>query len=256
MKRGFGAAWQDLRATARRQAEREGLAVHEVWLWEPGLRALARHRFAHWLWSNGFRGWSRWMAGWTRRATGIDIHPGARIGRRCVFVAGGGVVIGETAVIGDDCLIEPGVMLLAGGLAVTRDATAAIDVPAGLGIERAHPSIGRRVILEGGAVLVGDVFVGDDVRVHAGATVTRDVKDGAIVVGSPGRVLSRTEVNPDPDARAMQAIADRFYRLEEQVQVMAFKNSRQPGEDAWRTRNPEHYGPIAAVEALIDGAGI
>ena len=67
MKKGFRAAWTDLGQTARRHAEREGLHVRDVWLWEPGLRALARHRFAHWLWGIGFRGWARWMAGRTRR---------------------------------------------------------------------------------------------------------------------------------------------------------------------------------------------
>ena len=250
--------WNDLVATAERHAERQRRPVREIALLEPGLHALARHRVAHGLWEAGWRNLARWLSGWTRRATGFEIHPGARIGARCLMLAGGGVVIGETAVVGDDCLIEPGVMLLSGGLAVPEaDVAALAGLPPGLGAHRVHPTVGRRAVLEAGALLVGDVYLGDDVRVLAGAVVTRDVPDGGVVVGSPGRVLAKAQVRPDPDARAVQALAERLYKLEEQLQIVSFAAQRQPGaHEPWRTRSPDVYGPIQAVEELIDGAGI
>lgn len=258
MKAGWGEIWADLVATAERHAERQRRPVAEIALLEPGLQALARFRVANALWLAGWRNLARFLAGWTRRATGFDLHPGARIGARCLLLAGGGVVVGETAVIGDDCLIEPGVMLLSGGLAVPDAEVAALaGLPPGLGAQRIHPTVGRRVVLEAGALLVGDVFLGDDVRVHAGAVVTRDVPDRGIAVGSPGRVLLGARSRPDPDARAIQALAERLYKLEEQVQIVSFAAQRQTGaHEPWRTRSPDAYGPIAAVEELIDGAGI
>ncbi len=258
MKAGFGEIWADLVATAERHAERQRRPVPEIAMLEPGLHALARYRLANALWLAGWRNLARFLAGWTRRATGFDLHPGARIGARCLLLAGGGVVVGEAVVIGDDCLIEPGVMLVTGGLAMPEaDLAVLAGLPAGLGAQRSHPTVGRRVVLEAGALLVGDVFLGDDVRVLAGAVVTRDVPDGGIALGSPGRVLTRPQARPDPDARAIQALAERLYKLEEQVQIVSFAAQRQTGaHEPWRTRNPEAYGPIPAVEELIDGAGI
>lgn len=257
MEAGSQEIWDDLVETAGRHAQRQHREVWEIALLEPGLHALARHRVAHALWRRGWRNLALFLAGWTRRATGFDLHPGARIGARCLLLAGGGVVVGETAVIGDDCLVEPGVMLLSGGLAVPAVDPALAGLPGGLGAQRVHPTVGRRVVLEAGALLVGDVYLGDDVRVLAGAVVTRDVPDGGVAVGSPGRVLPKAQVKPDPDARAVQALAERLYKLEEQVQVVAFAAQRQTGvQDPWRTRQPDVYGPIKAVEELIDGAGI
>ena len=258
MKAGAREIWDDLVATAERHAERQHCPALEIWLLEPGLHALARHRLAHALWEAGWLKCARLLAGWTRRATGFDLHPGARVGARCLLLQGGGVVVGETAVIGDDALIEPGVMLLSGGMAVPALDPALAGLPVGSGARRVHPTVGKRAVLEAGALLVGDVYLGDDVRVLAGAVVTRDVPDRGVVVGSPGRVLAKAQVRPDPDARAVQAIAERLYKLEEQVQVVTFAAQRQVGaQDPWRaTRNPDVYGPIQAVEDLIDGAGI
>lgn len=258
MKAGFDTIWADLGAVAELHAERQRRPALEIWLLEPGLHALARYRLAHALWERGWQGLARVLAGWTRRATGYDIHPAARIGARCVLLPGGQVAIGETAVVGDDCLIEPGVMLVSGGLAMPdADPAALAGLPPGLAARRIHPTVGRRCVLEAGAVLVGDVFLGDDVRVHAGAVVTRDVPDRGVAVGSPGRVLLKAQARPDPDARAIQGLAERLYKLEEQLQIVAFATQRQAGvQDPWKTRQPDAYGPIPAVEELIDGAGI
>lgn len=230
---------EDLKETASRFAERSGEPAWVAAMLEPGWLALAWYRLTHWLYRHKQPVLAGLITRQVRRSTGIELHPGARIGRRCMLL-GGPMLIGETAVIGDDCVIEPGVVMHG------------VGVGAG---ERRHPSLGDRVRVEAGAILVGDLFLGNDVRVSAGAVVTRDVPDGGLAVGVPGRVLPRDEARPDPDARAIQALAERLYHMEEQLQVMAFALSRTHGE-RWRTRQPEQYGPIAEVESLIDGAGI
>ena len=190
MKAGWGAVTRDLVETADRFAAHVGKTRVEVVLLEPGFQALWRYRVASWFWANGFRLFGCLFAGFTRRATGIDIHPAARIGRHCLIL-GSGVAIGQTAVVGDGCLIEPGVLLTSGGLAVARDNVVSFDdLPPGLTPQRVHPTVGKRAVLEAGCLLVGDVFLGDDVRVLAGAVVTRDVPDRGVAVGSPGRVLA------------------------------------------------------------------
>jgi serine acetyltransferase len=167
-----------------------------------------------------------------RRMTGIDVHPSARIGRRCLMWHGQ-IMVGEGAVIGDDCVLEPGALLLGG------------------------PRVGNFVTIEAGALVSGEIFLGNDVRVLAGAVVSRDIPDGGVAVGVPGRVLAHAQAKPDPDARAVQALAERLYHLEEQLQILAFATRQQASlGERWRTRNPDQYGPIPAVEELIDGAGI
>lgn len=228
----FRDIWQDLRETAGRYAERTETATWEVLLSEPGLQALAVYRVAHWLNRQGLAMWARAITQHARRFTGVSIHPSARIGRRWQ-VTGGAVEVGAHAVIGDDCTVESGALLLGG------------------------PRLGNAVVVEAGAIVTGEVFIGHDVRVLAGAVVNRDIPDGGVAVGVPGRVLSRPGVKPDPDARAVQALAERLYFLEEQLQILAFATRQQAGmSERWRTRQPDQYGPIPAVEDLIDGAGI
>ncbi|MOA58549.1 hypothetical protein D3C78_1829670 [compost metagenome] len=94
-------------------------------------------------------------------------------------------------------------------------------------------------------------------RVLSGAVIGRDIPDGGVGVGVPGRVLARPSAKADPDARAVQAMAERLYHLEEQLQILAFATRQQANlSERWRTRQPDQYGPIPAVEELIDGAGI
>lgn len=227
----------DLNDTAERFGERTGQPAWMVKLVEPGWTALLVHRLARVIYDAGFRAPALLIARQAARNTGIHIHPSAKLGRRCVLLAGPGISIGPATVIGDDCRIEPGVML--------------VSEP------EAHPTLGDRVVLEAGAIVTGEVFVGHDVRVVAGSLVSRDVLDGGVAVGVPGRVVSRGQARPDPDAKAIKAVADRLYHLEEQHQILAFTvNRNAPGGDRWKTRNPEAYGPIQEVEDLIDGAGI
>jgi serine O-acetyltransferase len=243
-------AWPDLKEVARRHAQRVGRPVWETWLLEPGLHALVFYRAARWCFERGWVFPARCLSAWGRRS-GCDLSPAAKIGRNLIIQQATGVVVGPTAVIGDDCVLEPGAMLLGAGLALPT-ADAQLDA---FGTSRTHPSLGNNVLVEAGAVVVGDVFVGNDVRIFAGAVVTRDVPDGGIALGVPGRVLPRAQARPDPDARAAQALAERVYHLEEQLQILAFAAQRQLG-GLPRARQPDQYGPLQAVEDLIDGAGI
>ncbi|MEH3076613.1 MAG: DapH/DapD/GlmU-related protein [Quadrisphaera sp.] len=152
----------------------------EVVLTSPGLHALWAHRAAHALWRRGPGGRlpARLLAHWARRRTGVEVHPAARLGRRIVIDHGMGVVIGETAVVGDDVLLYHGTTLggRVSGLQGERQG-------------RRHPTVGDRAVLGAGATVLGAVRVGDDARVGAGAVVLVDVPDGATAVGIPARVL-------------------------------------------------------------------
>lgn len=162
-----------------------------VALLTPGLHAIWAHRRQHWLWEHGMRGLARFLARRTQRRYGVDIHPAAQVGRRLVIDHGVGVVIGQTAVIGDDCLIYQGVTL-----GMTGKKTG-----------KRHPTLGDRVMVGAGAIVLGDIVVGDDVRVAAGSVVLHDVPACSTVAGNPAKVVrSRTcpmlEHAGDPAAHA------------------------------------------------------
>lgn len=146
----------------------------ELVLTSPGLHAIWMYRLAHRIWQMRLRILARMLSNWARFLTGIEIHPGATIGKRLVIDHGMSVVIGETAVIGDDCLIYHEVTL--GGK--TLDPV------------KRHPTIGNRVTIGAGAKLIGAIKIGDDVRIGANAVVTQDVSSGRVVVGE-NRLLSR-----------------------------------------------------------------
>lgn len=161
-------------ANARRRdpAARSDL---EVVLAYPGLHALWAHRIAHRWWrSPGLRLPARMLAQAARAATGVEIHPGARIGRRLFIDHGMGVVIGETAVIGDDCMLYHGVTL--GGKSLRR--------------EKRHPTLGDGVVVGAGAVILGPVSIGAGTRIGANAVVVKDAPPGAVLVGIPARDIS------------------------------------------------------------------
>ena len=145
----------------------------EVVLCYPGLHAIWIHRLAHFLWEKGHGTFARLISHIGRFLTGIEIHPGAKIGRRFFIDHGMGVVIGETTEIGDDVLIYQGVVL--GG--VSREKT------------KRHPTLGNRVVVGAGAILLGPIEVGENARIGAGSVVIKDVPDNATVVGVPGRVI-------------------------------------------------------------------
>jgi len=147
----------------------------EVLTCYPGLHALVWHRaLAHPLWRAGLRWLARWIAHWGRWLTGIEIHPGATIGRRVFIDHGMGVVIGETAVIGDDCTLYHGVTL--GGTSWKKG--------------KRHPTLGRGVVIGAGAKVLGPVEVGDGAKIGSNAVVVRDIPADATAVGIPARVVT------------------------------------------------------------------
>ena len=167
----FEALKYDLEAIRRRDpAAKSNL---EVFLLYPGFRALRRHRRAHKLYEKGHFFLARKISERTKKLTGIEIHPGAKIGKGLFIDHGTGVVIGETAVIGDDCTIYQGVTL--GGTGKDQG--------------KRHPTLGDRVMVGAGAKILGPFRVGDDAKVAAGAVVLSEVPDHATAVGVPARVV-------------------------------------------------------------------
>jgi serine O-acetyltransferase len=138
-----------------------------------GLWAVINHRIAHWFWRAKFRTTARFISQWSRFLTGIEIHPGATIGRRFFIDHGMGVVIGETSIVGDDVLMYHQVTL--GGTSTDR-------------VKR-HPTIGNGVMIGMGAKVIGNITVGDRARIGANAVVTHDIPPGATAVGNPARIL-------------------------------------------------------------------
>jgi serine O-acetyltransferase len=145
----------------------------EVLTCYPGVHALLVHRLAHWFWRHGLRWFARWLSHWARWFTGIEIHPGATIGRRVFIDHGMGVVVGETAEIGDDCTLYHGVTL--GGTSWNKG--------------KRHPTLGRGVVIGAGAKVLGPIMVGDGAKVGSNAVVVRDVPPGATAVGIPARIV-------------------------------------------------------------------
>jgi serine O-acetyltransferase len=181
IQRVLGRAAEDVRAAlAGDPAARSAL---EVVLAYPGVHALWGHRLAHALHRRGYVVSARLVSHANRWLTGIEIHPGARIGRRVFIDHGMGVVIGETAEIGDDCLLYQGVVL--GGTSNKR--------------EKRHPTLGRGVTVGAHACILGPIEVGEGARVGAGSVVVKPVPGEATVVGVPGRMVQPREPHHEPD---------------------------------------------------------
>ncbi|HEY9752614.1 MAG TPA: serine O-acetyltransferase, partial [Coleofasciculaceae cyanobacterium] len=182
----------------------------EVLFCYPGLQALLFHRLAHWLSCLGLPFIPRLISHAARFLTGIEIHPGAQIGRGVFIDHGMGVVIGETAIVGDYVLIYQGVTL------------------GGTGKEsgKRHPTLGENVVVGAGAKVLGNIQVGSRVRIGAGSVVLRDVPSDCTVVGVPGRIVFRGGERveplehgrlPDSEAQVIRALVDRIESLEQQV---------------------------------------
>ena len=148
----------------------------EVLTCYPGLHAVYIHKLARWFWTHGLRWLGRFTSHVGRWMTGIEIHPGAIVGRRVFIDHGMGVVIGETAEIGDDCTIYQGVTL--GGTSLYRGA-------------KRHPTLGKGVVVGGGAKVLGGFTVGDGAKIGSNAVVVKPVPAGATAVGNPARVIER-----------------------------------------------------------------
>ena len=170
-------------------------AAHSRWevlLCYPGLHAITMHRLAHKLWDANWKVTARWVSQASRFLTGIEIHPAAKIGRRVLIDHGMGVVIGETAEVGDDCTIYHGVTL--GGTSLAE------------GTKR-HPTLGKNVIVGAGAKVLGGFEVGDNCRIGSNAVVIKPLPANSTAVGNPARVLEKktekndTKAKPDTDPR-------------------------------------------------------
>jgi serine O-acetyltransferase len=193
----------------------------EVVLCYPGFHALIYYRIGHWLWTRCWRLAGRFVSHVGRVLTGIEIHPGARIGKRLFIDHGMGVVIGETTEIGDDCTLYDGVTL--GGTRPSREQQS----------QKRHPTIGNHVIIGAGAKVLGPFKVGDGARIGAAAVVLREVPDGATMVGNPARQVARRSAGdearpsfepygitgdiPDPIARALNGLLDEVATLRARV---------------------------------------
>ena len=192
-------------------AQRRDPAAHsplEVLLTYPGIHALIIHRAAHALSARGWGVPARLLSHLGRYLTGIEIHPGATIGRRFFIDHGMGVVIGETAEIGDDCHIFQGVTL--GGTSTRR--------------EKRHPTLRDGVVVGAGAKIIGAVTIGEHARIGAGAVVVSSVPPNATVVGVPGHVVAFTDQSndtverlPDPGWDRLGELEERMARLEERL---------------------------------------
>jgi serine O-acetyltransferase len=210
----------------RDPAARNGFEVLTAY---PGLHAVLMHRSAHALWNRGFKWLARFLSNLARLFTGIEIHPGAQIGRRFFIDHGMGVVIGETAVIGDDCTLYHGVTL--GGTSWEKG--------------KRHPTLGRDVVVGAGAKVLGPIEIGDGVRIGSNSVVVKSVAPGSTVVGVPGHVVERpatgedrerraatarrigfdaygaTKDAPDPVANAVNLILDHVHILDQRIEALS-----------------------------------
>jgi serine O-acetyltransferase len=184
-----------------------------VFLCYAGLHAVWGYRITHWLWSHGFFLLGRWLSQVVRLLTGVEIHPGATIGRRLFIDHGLGVVIGETAVVGNDVTLYQGVTL--GGTGKEHG--------------KRHPTIEDDVVIGGGAKVLGNITVGRNCRIGAGSVVLRSVPENSTVVGVPGHIIFRDgervvitdpkQIN-DPLSEALAAVATEVSKLRERVQQL------------------------------------
>jgi len=209
----------------RDPAARNGFEVLTTY---PGLHAVLMHRAAHALWNRGLKWLARLLSNLARLFTGIEIHPGARIGRRLFIDHGMGVVIGETAVVGDDCTLYHGVTL--GGISWNKG--------------KRHPTLRQHVVVGAGAKVLGPIKIGDGARIGSNSVVVKSVPPGATIVGVPGHVVEppaddetherravtakrigfdaygATKDAPDPVANAVNLMLDHIHILDQRIEAL------------------------------------
>jgi serine O-acetyltransferase len=206
--------WERFKEDIRTIKDRDPAAknVVEIFLCYPGLHAIWLHRIAHALYQRGWFTTARLISHFSRGLTGIEIHPGAKIGRRLFIDHGMGVVIGETTEIGDDCLIYKGVVL--GGTTLEK--------------KKRHPTLGNRVIIGSNSTVLGAITLGDGARIGSGSVVVKPVPVGATVVGVPGRIVESLTPEkedldfehgnlPDPLSDIMKMLLQLHSKLEDRV---------------------------------------
>lgn len=198
-------------------------SIIEIVLCYPGFHAILLHRLAHWLYERNVPFLPRFISQVSRFLTGIEIHPGAKIGRRFFIDHGMGVVVGETAEIGDDVLIYQGVTL------------------GGTGHEQGkrHPTIGNNVVIGTGAKVLGSIRIGNDVKIGAGSVVVRPVPDHSTVVGIPGRIVRMRSAAidgvlehgqlPDPEGQEINDLKERVAHLEAELKAILEAQSPKAG---------------------------
>ena len=206
--------------------------VFEIITTYPGIHAVIIHRGSHWLWRNGFKWLARVLSNIARLFTGIEIHPGATIGRRFFIDHGMGVVIGETAEIGDDCTLYHGVTLG--------------------GTSKRHPTLCNDVVVGAGAKILGPITLANGARVGSNAVVVKDVPEGATVTGIPGRIVTprkpqekrreeiaqkmgfdaygATQDMPDPVANTMNRMLDHIHLMDERMEKLCEEVHRLGGK--------------------------
>jgi serine O-acetyltransferase len=208
----------EIRRDVRAVLERDPAArsTFEVVLCYPGVHALAFHRIAHAIWRRGWRIPARFLSQVARFLTGIEIHPAAKIGSGLFIDHGMGVVIGETAEVGENVTLLQGVTL--GGTSLKR--------------EKRHPTLGDNVVVGAGAKIIGAFKIGDGSRIGAGSVVVREVPTNSVVVGVPGRItyrdgqrvaggidLDQTDL-PDPVSKAIEQLVERIRSLEGELETL------------------------------------
>ncbi len=228
----------------------------EVFTTYPGLHAVLMHRISHRLWTRGFKWLARMLSNVARLLTGIEIHPGAQIGRRFFIDHGMGVVIGETAIVGDDCTLYHGVTL--GGTSWQKG--------------KRHPTLGRDVVVGAGAKVLGPIEISDGARIGSNAVVVKPVPPGGTVIGVPGRVIERsadattrrradtakrigfdaygaTRDVPDPVANAINRMLDHIHVMDRRMEAMS-----RALEEHGITRHFDHLGDLdnCVIEPATD----
>ncbi|MCC5639233.1 serine O-acetyltransferase [Nostoc sp. CHAB 5844] len=224
----------------------------EILFCYPGLQALVLHRLSHWLYKKSVPFLPRFISHLSRFFTGIEIHPGAVIGKGVFIDHGMGVVIGETAIVGDYALIYQGVTL------------------GGTGKEsgKRHPTVGSHVVVGAGAKVLGNINIGDRVRIGAGSVVLRDVPSNTTVVGIPGRVTRHNNINvdalahnkiPDVEAEVIRALFERVKTLEKQLEQLQTQPTLVLPTEVDSEIEIIYNSKInsdSVIEDFLDGAGI
>ncbi len=219
--------FNNLRAEIKAIKEKDPAArsTLEIFLCYPGFYALLMHRLSHWLWIHSFKLLARMISNLARFITGIEIHPGATFGKRVFIDHGMGVVVGETALVGDDVLIYQGVIL--GGTTTNKG--------------KRHPTVEKGVIIGAGAKVMGNITIGEYSKIGTGAVVLKDVPPESTCVGVPGRIVRSKNKShivdlehnklPDPVAEAIRSLEKQIADAEKLIQILLDKNGICVTED-------------------------